>query len=285
MRAIGLGSKKDARIPAYLVSGLTDRGAWVRYYACQALGRLGVESATDKIATLLDDPAGQVRVAAIEALSHFSNDVALAALSRAAEDGEPDVQRAALIGLGIAKRPEGVPVVLRAAQSPDPATRLVAISALADSGSPHALPTLAAAARDRDENVCAAAVGFIAALPAPEATAVLVDLLQEPPFRDRVAPLLAIANDGRVPGIMAALGNADDELALLLTSALARMRTQEARTALQLVMSIPWVPSRKAAASALASLRTPEATATLRDAAARDADPQVRQISAVLLGR
>jgi HEAT repeat protein len=285
MRALGQCPKRDARIPSYLLVGLKDPGAWVRYYACQALGRLGMESATDSITSLLDDPAGQVRVAAVEALSHFPNELALFALRRAAEAGEPDIQRAALIGLGLAKRPEGVAVLLKAVQSPDAATRLVAISALADSGSPHALPALATAARDVDENVRASAVGFLAAVPAPEGTAVLIDLLHDAALRERVVPLLSVSNEGRVAGIMAALATADEETAPLLTSALARMRTAEAQTALAYAMSMSWVPARKASASALAALRTPEAFAILRKAAETDADPQVRQISAVLLGQ
>ncbi len=285
MRAIGQCSKQDARIAAYLLSGLKDVDPWVRYYACQALGRLGVEGATESIAGLLSDPAGQVRVAAIEALSHFQSDTALAALKGAAESGEADVQRAALIGLGISKRPEALAVVLRAAQSSDASTRLVAVSALADSGSPHALPTLTSAARDPDENVRAAAAGFLSAIPTPDGTAVLIELLNEASLRERAISLLSLPNEGRVTGIMAALASADDELAQLLTSALARLRTRDASEALLHAMSFASVPARKAAATALAASRTPEAIASLRYAAERDEDAQVRQISSVLLGQ
>src|SRR5262249_14451311 len=163
-------------------------------------------------------------------------------LRRAAEAGEPDIQRAALIGLGIAKRPEGVGVLLKAAQSKDAATRLVAISALADSASPHALPTLASAARDADEDVRAAAVGVLAPVPAPEGPAVLMDLLADASMRERVVPLLSVSNEGRVTGIMSALATADEELAPLLASALARMRTPEANAGLVHSMSLSWVP-------------------------------------------
>jgi hypothetical protein len=45
------------------------------------------------------------------------------------------------------------------------------------------------------------------------------------------------------------------------------------------------VAARKASAGALASLRTSEALAALKKAAATDADPQVRQIAAVLLSQ
>ena len=104
-------------------------------------------------------------------------------------------------------------------------------------------------------------------------------------MRERVVSLLSVANEGRVSGIMAALASADEELAQMLTSALARMKTREASLGLLHAMSFPWVSARKAAASALASLRTPEAVATLRHAAEFDDDPQVRQVAAVLLGQ
>jgi HEAT repeat protein len=285
MRALGQCTKKDARIPAYLLIGLKDPDAWVRYYACQALGRLGIESTSETIAGLLDDEAGQVRVAAVEALSHFKSDVALSALQRVAEGDEPDMRRAALIGLGLARRPEAARVLLKAAQSADAATRLVAISALADSASARTLPVLASAARDPDDNVRAAAMSFLAGHPSPEGTAILIELLREPSARERVVPLLSVPSEGRVAGLMTALGSADAELALVLASALARMRSREADEALLHAISLPWVPARKAAAASLASLRSPAAFAALRQAAERDADPHVRQICTVLLSQ
>jgi len=63
------------------------------------------------------------------------------------------------------------------------------------------------------------------------------------------------------------------------------MKTREASLGLLHAMSLPGVPARKAAASGLASLRTPEAVATLRHAAEFDDNPQVRQVAAVLLGQ
>ena len=86
--------------------GLSDADPWVRYYACQALGRLGREAAehTDAIVgAARPTRPGQVRVAAIEALSHLPGEVALAALRRAARADDPDVRRAALLGLGLAQ--------------------------------------------------------------------------------------------------------------------------------------------------------------------------------------
>ncbi|MDB4980353.1 MAG: hypothetical protein JWM82_1105, partial [Myxococcales bacterium] len=67
----------DLRASAYLLKGLGDSDAWVRYYACQALGKLAFEPASGAIIELLGDPAGQVRVAAVEALSCLTGDVAV----------------------------------------------------------------------------------------------------------------------------------------------------------------------------------------------------------------
>src|SRR6185503_11611822 len=103
----------------YLLRGLTDAEPWVRYYACQSLGRLGVETAANAISRLLEDSAGQVRVAAIEALSHLRGEIAFEGLRRAAASTDADVLRAALVGLGISRRPEAEPLLLEALKSAD----------------------------------------------------------------------------------------------------------------------------------------------------------------------
>lgn len=283
MRALGQCSVKDPRIEASLLAGVTDDEPWVRYYACQALGRLRLESTTEALIPRLTDEAGQVRVAAVEALSHFTNDRALEALRRSAEGADADVQRAALIGLGASKRPEAYPILHKAAKSPDPATRLVAISAIAESQSEHALPALGQAVRDPDENVRSAALGFVAAVPTPEATALLIDLLRDGRDEPRIAQILAVSNEGRVPGLMHALETADDELAPRLTSALVRLQTAEARDAVFKAMKLPTPAARKAAAAALAAFRSPAAFQELRWAAENDPDDRVRQICLVLL--
>jgi HEAT repeat protein len=284
MRALGHATRKDARVAAYLLGGLNDPAPWVRYYACQALGRLGLQSAAEPVARLLQDPAGQVRVAAVEALAHIQGELALEALTRAAEGEEPDVRRSALIGLGISRRPEAIAILQRAAKSNDAATRLVAISALADASSPHAIPVLARAARDADANVRAAAIGFLAGAPGPEATAVLGDLLSGPDSQ-RVLDALVVPAEGRVAGIRATLESADDELAPLLTAALVRIRTPEAFVALLQVLGSAGSPGRKAAAAGIGSFGSPEAIDALKIAADTDPDPEVRQVCAAVLTR
>ncbi len=137
---------------------LDDARPWVRYYACQALGRRQTHVTCARIEALLRDEAGQVRVAAVEALSAFKLPQAQQALRRAAEGGDPDMQRAALIGLGLSRGPEVLPVLLKAAAASDASTRLVALSALTESAPEAALPTLTSAATDPDANVASAAL-------------------------------------------------------------------------------------------------------------------------------
>ncbi|MEO8179606.1 MAG: HEAT repeat domain-containing protein [Deltaproteobacteria bacterium] len=283
LRALGLVPRTDPRVSGRVLAAFTDRDAWVRYYACQAAGKLALSEATPAIVKLLDDEAGQVRVAAVEALSHLQNDLALEALCRLAEGQEPDLCRAALIGLGIAKRPEGVSRLLAATQSNDPATRLVAISALAETGAPERVAALARAAEDADENVRAAALGFLSTEADPAATHILLDLVPATGDPGRIGVLLARASAGRVRGLSSRLASTDEEGANLCCSLLARLRSPEATLALLETLSQGELVARKAAAVALASLRTPDALAAVRHAAGRDPDARVRQICSILL--
>ena len=284
MRSLGQCTG-DPRVAAYLLAGLRDADAWVRYYACQALGRQAFEPGADAIARLLTDPAGQVRVAAVEALSFLTSDVAVAALKAAAEDPDSDVQRAAIIGLGVGRRAESLPLMLAAAKSTDPSTRLVALSAFAGFRTPEVLHALQAASFDPDESVRTAAIGFLGATPGAPATRALAEMLSAAASHEQVMAALSIHIEGRVAGLVAALEGADDEAAAALTSALARLHRPDATRALVGLMSAPNVAARKAAAGVLAALGTREALAALKRAADEDAEPEVRQICSLLLAR
>lgn len=272
----------DLRVTSYLLKGLGDPDAWVRYYACQALGKLAFEPAAEAITRLLADPAGQVRVAAIEALSCLKNPLALAALKAAVADSEADIRRAAIVGLGVARQAEALPAMLAAATSGDPATRLVALSAIAAFESPEVLQVLRGAAVDPEESVRTAAIGFLSAMPGIAATEALAGLLGTATAIEPIVMALSVKTQGRIEGLMAALQTADDETASALVSALTRLRRPEALIA---SMELSNTSARKAAASALATLGDPEALAALKTATANDNDPEVRQICAVLLAR
>jgi len=284
MRALGQ-SGSDLRVSAMLMKGLSDPDAWVRYYACQALGKLAFAPAAAAIARLMNDEAGQVRVAAVEALSCMTSEVAAKALKSAVDDSDGDVRRTAIIGLGVAKQQDALPVMLAAASSPDPATRLVALSAFGGFRSPEVLRALQRAAEDEDEGVRTAAIGFLAATPGVAATRMLTDLLHPKSLREPIVAALSVQIEGRVAGLKEALAEADDETAAALTSALARLHRPDASAALMAAMSAPNVAARKAAASALAALATKDALAVLQKAAHDDPEPEVRQICAVLLAR
>src|SRR4029079_7287685 len=124
MRALGPCSSEPSVIDV-LQRGLTDPDAWVRYYACQSLGKLAWEPAAASIAALLGDQARQIRAGAREEVSHLQShravdvggpshlqsEVAFEALREAAGSSEPDMQRAALVGLGIGGHPEALPIL------------------------------------------------------------------------------------------------------------------------------------------------------------------------------
>ncbi|WP_373045267.1 HEAT repeat domain-containing protein [Vulgatibacter sp.] len=279
MRSLGQVTE-DLRVTSYLLRGLADRDPWVRYYACQALGRQGVEVAARPIAERLDDDAGQVRVAAVDALSHLQTPLASEALRRAARSADPDVCRAALIGLGIRRERDALGILLERSRDTDAATRLVAISAMADFSGDEVEEALATAARDEEESVRTAAVGFLAARPGKSATLRLVGMAGVAPVRELVDAGLSVPVEGRVEGIVEALADADDELAPRLVSALLRMRLPDAGALLRRVAGLPNAPARKAAMGALASIGERE---VLQTAAASDVDPEVRRIATLLL--
>jgi HEAT repeat protein len=281
MRALGQTSS-DPRVVAALVTGLSDADAWVRYYACQSLGRLEVDSACAAIVGLMQDATGQVRVAAVEALAHLEAPDAARALADAARSDDADMRRAALLGLGIARRPESIGVLREAASAQDSATRLVAIGALSEFEGPDVVPTLAHAASDPDESVRSAAIGYLSTRPGSDATTALVDQLSNAAVRERVLEALAVAADERVDGVLAALEIADAERAPLLVAALTRMRRPSSQAAIAAALTFENVHARRAAASALAAIGTPEARDALVFAGSADPDPDVRRICAAV---
>jgi HEAT repeat protein len=284
MRALGQ-TEKDARISSCLLGGLNDRDPWVRYYACQSLGKLNEEAAADAIVALANDEAGQVRVAVVDALAHLHTESAMAALRRAATSTDSDVRRAALLGLGVSKRPDALPVLMEAASMGDPATRLVALSAVAEYDAQETVPTLLHAAGDPDESVRSAAVGFLATRAGVAATQALVSLLGDPALRERVVSALALPAEGRIPGLLAALEAADELVAPLLVAALARMQRADARAALLTALDTSSPAGRRATAAAVAALGTVEAREALERASAQDEDPEVRRACLLALSR
>ena len=268
-----------------LRAALADADAWVRYYACQALGRLKDDASTPLIAARLSDEFGQVRVAAVEALAHLRGAQAFEVLSGVLASDDVDLFRAALVALGLSKRVEALPHLLSALSSANAATRLVALSALAELGLPEALPAIAQATRDSDEGVRVAATGFLAARSDASATAELINLLSDDPSRQDLVRALARPQPGRSDAIAAALLAADDALAASLVAALARMHTEAPVLAIRRALASPNDAARRAAASALIAMQDGESMADLERAALSDPDAEVRRICAASLVR
>jgi HEAT repeat protein len=285
LRALGDGGFRSAPVTERLGSGLHDADAWVRYHACQALGKLRLDAHVDELAACVNDAAGQVRVAAIEALSHLQGETAFAALLAAAGSAELDLRRAALIGLGLSRRRQALGALLANAGSENAATRLITLSALANIDAPETLSALAHAARDPDESVRMAAIGFLGERAGAEATLVLAGFLTDPALGERVRAVLAVPQPHRVAGLSAALQTADDELAALLTGLLARSNQPDATAALFEAVTLPNVAVRRAAATTLSALGSREAVTTLQRLSAEDPDPEVRRVCALLLAR
>ena len=285
LRALGESGSNDPRVARCLGAGLSDADAWVRYYACQAIGKLKLESHAAELARRVQDEAGQVRVAAIEALSHLSDDAAFAALLAAADAPELDLRRAALLGLGLSRRVEAIQPLLRNAGSEDAATRLITLSALAHLEAPETLAVLGAAVHDPDENVRMAAVGFLGARSGIEATTLLCGLLKHPALRERALVALGSPRAGRVAGLSIALLTSDDELAVLLTGLLARLNQPEATSALFEALALPNAAARRAAATTLGALGSREALAVLQRLSAEDPDAQMRRVCALILAQ
>ncbi|HYO53585.1 HEAT repeat domain-containing protein [Archangium sp.] len=281
MRALGQ-TQPERRVIQALRAGLHDPDAWVRYYACQSLGKLGDEFSAPELVRLMDDPAGQVRAAVVDALSRLRAPEAFEALTRATTSSDPDLQRAALMGLGISRHPGALPLLARSAASRDPATRLIALSALAELDSPQVLPVLAKAAADPDESVRNAAIGHLESWRGPGATQVLLGLLPHVATQERVLAALSTPEDGRVPSLLGALELADEATAPLLASALARMHRPDAIAALVTALGLTsGAPGRRAAAAALAAIDTPEARRALARLA-DDPDLEVRRFASPL---
>jgi HEAT repeat protein len=282
VRALG-HSGGESHVLDRLRGALGDSDPWVRYYACQALGKLKDDSSTDAIAALLEDTSGQVRVAAVEALAHLRGQRAFEVLSGVSGSADADLHRAALVALGISKRPEALPKLLAALNAPNPATRLVAVSALAELGSPDAIPAIARATGDADEGVRASATSFLAARSDQAATSELLRLLAKAPTRQSLIHALSRPAAGRVEAIAMALANADDALSGALVTALARTQTEDAKLAIRVALSSYNDAARRAAAAALAAMLDVASAPALERAAINDPDAEVRRICAIWL--
>ncbi len=269
-----------------LEHGLTDDSAWVRYHACQGLGRRWRGGSAAAVIERLSDPMPQVRLAAIEALAFIRTPEAWDTLAAAASSAaDPDQQRAALGGLALHDRERAIDLLLAGAASEDPATRLVALAALGPARSPHALAALVAAVRDPAREVREAAISLLADREDREAAEALVDLALDAPADDPVHAALSRPGAARIAAISARLSHTHVVGALTLASALARMHAPEATAALLEMLDTGDPSVRRTAATFLAATGAPGAAARIARLATIDPDPEVRRVCVTLAGR
>lgn len=270
---------------AVLQRGLRDESAWVRYHACQGLGRRWHGESAAPVIAALSDPMPQVRLAAIEALAFIRTPDAWQALSvAAASPADPDQQRAALAGLALHDRERAVELLAAGATSSDPATRLVALAALAPAASPRALELLVGAVKDPAREVREAAIGLLADRSDHAAADALVDLALAAPPDDPVHAALSRPGAARIAAIATRLTGQHAVGAITLASALARMHAPEATAALLDMLDAGDPIVRRTAATIAAATNAPGAAARIARLATIDPDPEVRSVCATLAG-
>ena len=264
-----------------LTEALDDELAWVRYYACQGLGRAGHIPAIPALITKLRDSSPHVRLAAIEALSSIDAPAAWNAVLGAAASTDPDELRAALLGIGHAPHEGALPLLLAAAASADVATRIVALSGLARHPDNSALAAIIAAALEDIPEVRDAAVSLVAERtdrPAADAL-IAIAVGADGPLHPAHAAL-SRPSQARIAALRARCATADERTAIALTAALGRMHDPRATAALLELLAVPNPVSRRVAATVLLEIGTPGARELVSRMSREDPDPAVRHACA-----
>lgn len=263
----------------------SDADAWVRYYACQALGNAGDAQGAELLLARVQDSAGQVRVAAVDAMARLSTPGALEALGRAAQHDDLEVRRAALAGIGSTRKHALLPLLLDASYAAETATRLVAASGLASFDDPAALSRVCDIARgDPEPSVQHAAIELLSDKLTPPATAALVGLLASDVFRSRAANALVRHVTSRTAQLAAALEQASAEVAEALVAVLTSLPRGTSEGVLLSVLGVANEHARRAAVRALRfAFDSPAVDRALARAASQDPDPEVRRVAAARL--
>ena len=282
MRALGQTTDQGA-VPGALRRGIRDGDPWVRYYACQSLGKLAIMAALPDVIPLVDDPAGQVRVAAVESIAKLGDGQATAVLDGACRSADPDIRRVAIFGLGACKRSEALPILLREARSEDSATRLYALSAMAEMDSDEVTEALARATLDSVLIVKNAAIAFLSVREGAKATRWLIAQLLDTNGRNGAMAALQNPVMGRIDELLLALQSAEPPLTPLLMGALSRMNSLEGQAAIETAFADDNVHARRSAALALAASGSSVARSLLEGARQADPDDEVRRICTAAL--
>ncbi|MBA3395309.1 MAG: HEAT repeat domain-containing protein [Deltaproteobacteria bacterium] len=266
-----------------LERGLADDFAWVRYYACQGLGRIGRANAVEQLIARLADATPHVRISAIEALAHLETAAAWQALCSVIRSGDPDERRAALISVGLRPGDAALPFLFEALKSTDVATRLIGLSGLARRPEDSALEHVAVAALDPVAEVRDAALSLLGERWDRAAAEALVDLALACDEEHPVHLTLSRPGACRIAAIAARLANVDDRRAPILASALARMHEGSATTTLFEALTLTNAAARRAAATTLIAMAVDGAYKAVTRVAREDPDLEVRRVCAALV--
>lgn len=169
--AQALGRLGDPRAIEPLRKALSDSNGGVRLFSALALGELGAHAAAEDLAALLrEDPDAGARKAAAFALGFLGGEVAFSALKRGLLDVEPQVRWNAALALARLKNEAAVPTL---AEMLDRA-RVAAVQVPAEGGGMRPL------SEDEIQRLLSAAIHAGAVL-APEALAEPIRRLEEDP--------------------------------------------------------------------------------------------------------
>ena len=263
-----------------LENGLADDAAWVRYYACQGLGRRAQGGSLPAIVACLADPSPHVRIAAIEALSRLGTPPAWQALVSAVGSSDPDEKRAALVGISRRDLPEAIPLLLEAARSDDVATRLIALAGLALATDVRAVEAIARAAGGPSGELRDAALSLLVEHRDRTAADALVDLALANEADHPAHFALSQASAVRIAAVAARLDAADDRVAPILAAALARMGGADAIAAMFDALAATSPSARGAVATALIAIDATGARALIDRLIEDDPDLDVRRACA-----
>ena len=236
--AAALGRIGDAAAVLGLVAALRDADERVREAAAWALRKIGDAAVVPGLLAALRDADADVREAAAWALGKIGDAAAVPGLLAALRDADADVREAAARALGEIGDAAVVPGLLAALRDADERVREAAAAALGQIGAP-AVPGLLAALRDADWNARRAAAEALGQIKDATSVPKLLEVLDGSEVisryalakvRERVSELLyrmieRVAVEDRdhydpektlvqigalaVPGLLAALGNAD----------------------------------------------------------------------------
>jgi HEAT repeat protein len=238
-----------------LVGALEDADVWVRYFAARGLGAAPVlpPAAVAALAeSAKNDAAMQVRIASTQALAAVGSADLLPLLAGLVQSPDRDLARAAALALGSIHDRKALELLSEMFEQGEPEQRLIAIEALATNGSASAVYLLARAAREPDPDLARTAMEALGRCQSAETIAALIDLLEQPRWRETCIPILVRQVPRRIDYLVSGLGHGDVDVRRTVVEILSRARSGVASQALRQAQKDPAPGVRFAALTALA---------------------------------